>query len=420
MSFLSRNDLRRKTLGVALVGDDPERLSGVKTVLESLKEPRLEVTENEMTAEPGLNGKGGYEDRPDVVMVMLDGAEQAGLEQLNRYAQQQPRPVLFALLPEESPDLMKRAIRSGADELLMLPLNPGETARTMLKVSESRGRIDTQAGGNVISVTSLAGGVGVTSFTINLALALRYRFTRRVAVIDLDLQTGTLGVMLGLEPEHTIMAVGGMDKVIDSIQIEAALTKHPSGIYVLAAPTQVEQSELISESVVERVIDVMREMFDFVLVDCGNNLSGNVVAAWERSDHLFYLLDQSISSSRCAFRFIDVFKRLNVSRIKPGFILNRHVPNYTITAEQVSESLARPMYAKIPKDERTMERIELSGKDLWQVAPNSALAKSFEQLAGRLTERPAEIQKAGSNGGVVSRLVSSIVTRTKGMNDVTG
>ena len=415
---MSRNDARGTALKVELLGSSTEQLAEVKAALQALAEPRLEVTENTMAASATPNGTNHYAELPDVVMVMLGAEDGMGLDQLVRHAQSENRPALFALLPEQSPTLIKQALRAGADETLFLPLNPGDTTRVMLKVSEARRRTEKQTGGNVISVTSLVGGAGVTSFTINLALALHCRFDRRVAVVDLDLQTGTLGVILNVEPEHTIMALTGADKVVDSIQLEAVLAKSASGIYVMAAPKHVEQSEMIAESTVERVIYVMREMFDFVLVDCGNSVSGNVVAAWERSDRLFYLLDQSIAGSRCAFRFIDVFNRLSLSRVKPQFILSRFAPTYAITAEQVSETLARPIYATIPRDVQTMERVELSGKDLWQIAPNSVLAKSFEELAGRLIERPEEVQKTATTGGVVSRLVSAIVSRAKGANNV--
>jgi pilus assembly protein CpaE len=418
VSLLSRNDARGTALKVELLGGSTEQLAEVKAALQALTEPRLEVTENTMAASAAQKGTNGYAERPDVVMVMLGTEGGTGLDQLLRYAQNDNRPALFALLPEQSPALIRQALRAGADETLFLPLNPGDTTRAMLKVSEARRRTEKQTGGNVISVTSLTGGIGVTSFTINLAFALHYRFKRRVALIDLDLQTGTLGVMLNVEPEHTIMELAGADKVVDSIQVEAVLAKSASGVYVMAAPKHVEQSEMIAESTVERVVEVMREMFDFVLIDCGNSLSGNVAAAWERSDRLFYLLDQSIAGARCAFRFIDVFSRLSLTRIKPQFVLSRFTPAYAITAEQVSETLARPIYATIPKDAQVMERVELAGKDLWQIAPNSALAKSFEELAGRILERPEEVHKTGNGGGVVSRLVSAIVSRAKGANNV--
>jgi septum formation inhibitor-activating ATPase MinD len=113
---------------------------------------------------------------------------------------------------------------------------------------------------------SLIGGTGVTSLAANLALALRYAFDKRVAVIDLDLQTGGLSVFLNLEPERTIMALAEGTRKLDSIQLESALSKHASGIYLLAAPKRIEDSELVSDATVGAILDLMRQLFDFVIV----------------------------------------------------------------------------------------------------------------------------------------------------------
>ena len=143
-------------------------------------------------------------------------------------------------------------------------------------------------------MVSTVGGVGVTSLVGNLALALRRNLNKRVAVVDLDLQTGGLAVFLNLEPERTIMQLCENERKLDSIQLEAALTKHPSGIYLLAAPKRIEDSELVSDKTIAAVLDLLRQLFDFVIVDCGGYIDENAVAAWERSDFLFYVLDQSI------------------------------------------------------------------------------------------------------------------------------
>jgi len=88
------------------------------------------------------------------------------------------------------------------------------------------------------------------------------------------------------------------ERKLDSIQLESALTKHPSGIYLLAAPKRIEDSELVADKTIGAVLELMRQLFDFVLVDCGGYIDENAVAAWERSDYLFYLLDQSIAAAR--------------------------------------------------------------------------------------------------------------------------
>ena len=75
---------------------------------------------------------------------------------------------------------MKRALRSGADEILFMPLDPGEATRALLKVSEARWRTERRRGRRDLSVISLVGGVGVTSLAANLALALQsFASTRR-------------------------------------------------------------------------------------------------------------------------------------------------------------------------------------------------------------------------------------------------
>jgi pilus assembly protein CpaE len=316
-------------------------------------------------------------------MVLFNGDDEKSIQYLESQSNQKPRPALFGLLNERSPGLMKRVIRAGADELLFMPLDPGELTRALLKVSETRIRAVRHDGGKVISLASIVGGVGVSSIAANLALSLRYQFDKRVALLDLDLQGGALAVLLDLEPEFTIMPLCKLDKKLDSIQLEAVLTKHSSGVYLLAAPKRIEEGEMVSDATVGAVIDFMRDMFDYVIVDCGHHLEENSVAAWERSNHLLYVLNQSVTSVRTAWRFIDLFERLSLA-VEPHYALNRFQPAHSITQKQLENTLGRPMYATIPRDDKALELAELNGKDLWQVASGSPLVSCFDALACRL------------------------------------
>jgi pilus assembly protein CpaE len=373
----------------------------VKLALAALGDPPLEIIE---TA-PGMNRPTNGGPPPDVTMVLFNGGnEEASLAYLQSQAEDEPRPVLFALVQERSPVLMRRILRAGADELLFLPLDAGDATRALLKISETRRKAERQAGGIIVSMVSTVGGVGVTSLTANLALALRYTLNKRVAVVDLDLQTGGLAVFLNLEPERTIMQLCENERKLDSIQLESALSKHSSGIYLLAAPKRIEDSELVSDKTIGAVLDLMRQLFDFVVVDCGGYIDENAVAAWERSDHLFYLLDQSIAAARCAWRFVDLFGRLGLSGVEPSFILGRYQPHHPISEEQITHTLGRPIYAKIPRDEKVLERVQLRAQDLWQVGPGSPLARAVEDLARRLaTGGEASVEQSG---GIVSRLLT--------------
>jgi pilus assembly protein CpaE len=398
----NKADEKRGALRVLLVGEADDRRKEVKAALAGVGDPSLDMFE----AAPGAPSPTNGGQPPDVTMVLFNGTnEEASLNFLQSQSEINPRPVLFALLQERSPVLMRRILRAGADELLFLPLDIGDATRALLKISETRRRAERQAGGIIVSMVSTVGGVGVTSLAANLALALRYTLNKRVAMVDLDLQTGGLSVFLNLEPERTIMQLCESDRKIDSIQLESAMTKHISGIYVLAAPKRIEDSELVADKTIGAVLELMRQLFDFVVVDCGGYIDENAVAAWERSDHLFYVLDQSIAAARCAWRFVDLFGRLGLSGVEPSFILGRYQPHHPISEEQITHTLGRPIYAKVPRDEKVLERVQLRAQDLWQVAPGSPLARSVEDLARRLSSGGELSVEQG--GGIVSRLLSA-------------
>ena len=142
---------------------------------------------------------------------------------------------------------MKRVLRAGADELLLVPLDPGDATRALLKISEARWRSDRRDGGRGHLVRqygrrSRGHEPGRRTWRSRCATSRKAR-----GVIDLDLQTGGLAVLLDLEPEVTIMPlIRRRPKArFDSARIRADQTS--SGLYLLAAPKRIEEGELVTD-----------------------------------------------------------------------------------------------------------------------------------------------------------------------------
>lgn len=405
VTVIEKSNGKKAALRVNLVGEKPEFRAEVRQVLAALSEPPLEIVESEPQPLPA----GGDTRIADVAMVLFGEMEELPLAYLQHQSVHKPRPVLFALLKERSPALMKQVIGAGADDLLFLPLDAGDVTRALLKISEARARAARREGGRICALASVVGGVGVTTVAANLALALRYGLRQRVALIDLDLQSGALAVSLNLEPEVTLMPLIRLEKKLDSIQLESALTKHSSGVYLLAAPKRIEESEMVSDAALGSVLDLMRDMFDYVIVDCGSHIAENVVAAWERSAFLFYVLNQSVRSVRCAWRFIDLVERLGLANIEPLYLINRFLPNHAISDKHVEHTLGRAIFARIPRDEKALERAELSGKDLWQVAAGSPIVKVLDDLALQIAPKPEVTEEPEI--GLMSRIFSALGAR---------
>ena len=126
MSSLGKKNDGRHGLRVQLVGNGDEHRTEVRDALAALGDPVLNI--NEIEPDPDAATDVNF----DVTMVVFNGNDELSLSYLNTRAGQEPRPALFALLHDRSPDLMKRVLRAGADELLFLPLDPGDATRALL------------------------------------------------------------------------------------------------------------------------------------------------------------------------------------------------------------------------------------------------------------------------------------------------
>ena len=399
-----RADGLRDALAVEVVGGYEEQRTEVRAALSQVRELPLEVTEI-----AGIVDDAGRGSMPDIAMVVFSGDEAAALRYLQMQFQRSPRPQLIALLPHRTPASIRRALHAGADDLLFFPVAVDDVTRALLKLSETRRKLEQGGLAPVYSVTSLVGGVGVTTLSGDIALALHYGFKKRVAVIDLDLQNSGLSVLLHLEPQQTIASLGEYGKRLDSIKLEAALTKHPSGIYLMAAPKRIEDSEKVSDITVGAVLDLSRQLFDFVVVDCGRHIDEKTVAAWERSDEVLYVLDQALPAARSVPRFMELFRRLEIRGVEPRVVLNKFDPQNGVGEEEIVRTSGVSVYAKIPRDDRVLGKVELHAQDLWQIAPRSSLASAVENLARRLnTQRDAV---AETPGGFMLRLFSTVRAR---------
>ena len=114
----TKTESQRGVLRVLLVGELEDHRTEVKIALDALGDPALEI----IVAAPGAAVSNGGP-QPDVTMVLFNGGnEEQSLSFLQAQAEASSRPVLFALVHDRSPVLMRRILRAGADELLFLPL----------------------------------------------------------------------------------------------------------------------------------------------------------------------------------------------------------------------------------------------------------------------------------------------------------
>jgi pilus assembly protein CpaE len=323
----------------------------------------------------------GYSDR---ALFLIDGAVR----------QRPERPVI--VLSEGSPNgFMRRVFESGADDILTLPQSRETVAFTMHKAVARKAGAAVGSGvalSPMICVLGPKGGTGKTLTTCNLAVSLAEHGCK-VAVVDLDLQFGDVGLALGLVPEKTVYDLAKSGGSLDSDKLDAYLTEHSSGVRVLMAPTRPDHAGVVTTEFLREVYATLRATYDYVIVDTPPGFTPEVIASIDSSSHICMvgMLDSlSLKNTKLGLETLEL---MGYDRDLTRLVLNRADSRVGISREDVAAIVGRTPDVFVPSD-REIPRSINEGVPIVLAKNRSEAARAFRSLAGMYDVR----SEAARNG----------------------
>jgi len=393
---------RRGSFNISLAGGTAAQRTALRESLAALTDLRIEAAE---ISAPGQAPP--QSDAVRVLMILLDEDADMWEEELRPWVLSHNWSQVTAVVSRRTPEAVRSALSAGANEVLFMPLDPVDLARSLWTVSEINRSGGGRASKAAFALVSVSGGVGVSSLTVALGLALRRLTQKQVALVDLGLQSAALAAILDLESIHSIGELADPTTSVDSIRLESATSKHASGLYLLSAPKRIEDGEMVSPGTIEATIGMMLQLFDYVLIDCGHHVNEGSVAAWERAGNVLYVLDQSITAVRAAQRFLDLFDRLNLKHVTLDLLLNHYRPAHSISREKIEAALHRPVAFCVPHDPAALAAAEAQGDGLSSLGAGSPMLLAVDQLAETLIGAPQAVNSA-RKPGVFSKLMTAM------------
>ena len=206
----------------------------------------------------------------------------------------------------------------------------------------------TSPGGQIVTVFSAKGGVGKTTVSTNLAVALADGGARTVCLVDLDLAFGDVAITLQVFPTRTIADAVPMGADLDLPGLESLLTPYRDGVQVLVAPITPDAKDTITAALVARVLELLRSRFDYIVVDSPPAFDDQVMQAFDVSDLILLITTPDIPALKNLKITLETLTLLNYPREQSLLVLNRSQPKVGITAEEVSTTLGIPIIAMVP------------------------------------------------------------------------
>lgn len=235
----------------------------------------------------------------------------------------------------------------------------------------------------IVACYSPKGGVGKTTLAVNLAYALA-TMNKKIALIDLSLQFGEVGVFLDIAKGDTIADMVE-EHSFELSTIKSYLIRHQSGIQVMLSSSSPEYAELIQPVHVNAILSSLRTEFDYVIVDMGVAFGDCAIAAMETADTILLVVNEEIASLHDAKRSIKVLEALN-QQDKLKIVVNKEGIS-TITVKNVANLLEATPVLVIPYDLKSAMLAVNRGIPMLSCAPNSKASKAIRDYARTLIRR---------------------------------
>lgn len=320
--------------------------------------------------------------------------------------------LAVVLIIEEGQINIRKAMVSGVFDVLTIPLNKNRVTESL---KEAESYLSTQKqdipkvnepvapmkNARVVTVCSTKGGVGKTTFTVNLAAAFAKQL-KKIAVIDLDLQFGDISMFFNCNPKKTIYewVKEGKNSLLENAK--AYMHSYNEYIDIMPAPIRPEFSEAILEEHIGQLVTSLKPHYDLVLIDTAPFMEDKILTALDKSDDIFLLTFLDLPTLKNSKIFVETLKSLSQDQ-KVKIILNRDSKKKGLNSSTAEQILGMPIFIKIPDVEKVVAVSVNEGNPYVYSNPRAKISKIIYSLAIELSGNQNLQQKKSLFGRKVSQ-----------------
>ena len=291
--------------------------------------------------------------------------------------------------------LLSRAVMAGARGFLIRPYEPEELLEAIREVglagAAERSPDRSVGQGAVIAVYGPKGGSGATTIATAVAVALAGRADTRVALLDLDLRFGDVGIALDLRSPNSITDLIAQPGTIDQALVDDLFVRHQSGLRALLAPETLALADAVEPASIARAIEGLRPHFDLLVCDLPSSFDDITGAVLQIADVILLVTTPELAALKDLQRAIVAAPALR-SEARTKLVVNRFPSRAAVDVAEIERALGRKVSLTIASDGAAITQALNTGISMLDPRAHVRGAKSYRDLADLVARQagPAE------------------------------
>jgi len=344
---------------------------------------------------------------PEVVVLDLAEDPALGIKLAHFLAgSSSPSYKIIASGPTLEAELLLELMRGGITEFLPKPVAPEQVREAVRRLAQGGQGAGAQQGttlGEIYAFFGAKGGSGATTLATNLAIVLHRLTKKKTLLVDLDVELGEASLLLGIQPRFNFVDLIQNFHRVDAGLLASYIERHDSGVHLLSAPFHPDRAQEVSADQIRRILQYLRQHYDYVVVDVSKSFTPATFAAFEQADRIFLTTTVDLPSLRNVQRALPLLQRVVHGKDRINLLLNRFDKGGDVTTKEVERSLGIPVYATLSNDYEAVIRSVNTGKPV-VMNGTSAYSQDLNRLGSLITG----VKPQQTPSGAFQRLTSGL------------
>ncbi len=316
---------------------------------------------------------------------------------------------IFLTAPTLDSSTLLEAMRAGAKEFLAQPIKKEEVQDAVGRflermVVQQEKTENVKKAGKILAFFGGKGGVGTTSIAVNLAATLQQLPDNpSVVLVDVNQHGGDLPLYLDLQPKHSFRDIAADITRLDPTFLIRLLTKCESGLQILPSGYDDLSTGRLNPECIEATFQLLQANFDYIVVDCGHVLDLTTKKTLELSSWIIVTSTLMVPVVHRTKRILELLRGSGFPASKIRLVMNRYLSSEQDVLHETEDILKQKTFWLLPNDYPTVSQAVNSGKPIIEVAPKTAVAKSYREFASAFDDS----QESTSQKGVFGKWFSS-------------